>query len=106
MLKLWKNILRPENAKNLNIFRTTGEVEYFHEEKDKEFNLKVKKTQNKISNMWSVLYEKYLEQANEYEISHLAYSFLKKKAYETLLKIKMYSERISFDFQDIVECVK
>jgi len=98
--------LRPENSKNLNIFRTTGEVQYFYEEKDKEFNFKEKKTENKTSNMWKFLFEKYLEQANEYEISHLVYLYLKKKAYETLLKLKMHSERNNLVFKEYVDYVK
>ena len=73
LLKLSKNVLQPKNYKNLNIFKTTGVVEYFYEEKDKEFSFKVKSKQKASSNMSRILYEKSLERWNEYEISNMVY---------------------------------
>lgn len=50
--------------------------------------------------------EKYESNDNEYEIPDLVYLFLRRKAYETLMRMKVVGSRTKKDFNDIVDYVK
>jgi hypothetical protein len=89
------------------IFKTTGEIHHFYEgESTKSINMLENTNCVNTKNIWKILYENIIKKSNEYDINNLVYCFMKKKAYEILIKLKIQSEKINYNFKEIVEYVK
>jgi hypothetical protein len=63
------------------------------------------KKKNTLKSNWEAVFNKFQSNNNEYEIPDLAYLFLRRKAYETLLRMKKTGNRTKRDFDDIVSYV-
>lgn len=107
--KYWRIIVKPENSKDVISFRATGEFGKLEENEVKRLDdLKtiINPSYANKENLWEKVYLTMCDESNnEYDIPHLSYFFLKRKAYETLIKLKIHSEKIKHDFPDIVTYV-
>lgn len=67
--------------------------------------MNLKKKEEYRSN-WAIFYNKLESKNNEYDIPDLVYNFLRRKAYETLMRMKVTGNRTKKDFNDIVDYVR
>jgi hypothetical protein len=59
-----------------------------------------------IKSNWELVLSKIQSNKNEYNIPDIVYLFLRRKAFETLMRLKAISGRTKKEFNKLVECVK
>ncbi len=105
MIKKLKKFICPINENTFNVFALTGEFQRFRTEEKEEFSFNLKK-KIPIKSNWELVLSKFQSNKNEYNIPDLVYLFLRRKAFETLMRLKAISGRTKKDFNLLVESVK
>ena len=104
-MKKLQPYISPKNNNTYNDFAITGEFHKFKTEENEEFSFNLQKKETIKSN-WEIILNKLHSQKNEFDIPDLVYLFLRRKAYETLMRMKVTGNRTIRDFNDIVDYVK
>lgn len=87
--------------KNFNDYAITGEFQKFDTQEREDFSLNLSKKVEFRSN-WEIILSKMESFNNIYEIPDLAFLFLKRKAYQTVMRLKVHGNRTRKDLNDII----